>query len=310
MFSNDIILSFSTKSDIFLPHTRLIMGSTEWPMEVYVEYAVAENFLLDLLLLFLAVKCARAETGAFRLLLAAAVGAAEAIVFPLLPLPAWAAYLVKFLGGAILPLLAVKKGTKRTYFFVFLSFFALTFALGGLLTAVYSFFDLPYAEGQGYLVESAPVGLVLGLAGLFGVGVFYLSRSFYRYRKLKSSIFAVELCHNGRTLSLKALADTGNSLFFRGEPVNVLSPTAALLLFREEPAPYGRIAIGTVNGSSERPVFACNLLKIGAKTYQNALFTTGDVKSKEYQIILHPSYSEENHEAVGSSAQLVAEDKR
>ncbi len=279
-------------------------------MEVYVEYAFAENFILDLLLLFLAVKCARAKTGVFRLLLAAAVGAAEAIIFPILSLPDWAAYTVKLLGGALLPILTIKKSTKKTYFFATIAFFVLTFALGGILTAVYSFFDVPYAEGQGYFVEAAPVGLVLGVAGLFGIGVYYLSRSFYRYRKLKSNLFPVELRHNGRSLSLKALADTGNCLFFRGEPVSVLSPAAALLLFKDEPAPLGRIAVGTVNGTRESPVFACQELRIGIKTYKNALFTTGDVKSKEYQIILHPSYPEENHEAVGSPAQLVAEDKR
>ncbi len=279
-------------------------------MEVYAEYAFAENFTLDLLLLFLAVKCARANTGAVRLPLAAAVGAVEAVLFPLFPLAVWAAYLVKILGGAILPLLAVKGGTKRTYLFVTLCFFALTFALGGLLTAVYSFFDVPYVEGQGYLVESAPVGLVLGLAGLFGVGVFYLSRSFYRYRKRKSNLFSVELRHRGKALTLKALADTGNCLSFRGAPVSVLSPAAALLLFREEPAPCGRIVIGTVNGSRESPVFACETLKIGTHVYKNALFTTGDVKSKEYQIILHPSYPEEIYEALRGSQTLAAEDKR
>lgn len=279
-------------------------------MEVYAEYAFAENFTLDFLLLFLAVKCSRAKTGGVRLPFAAAVGGAEALVFPLLPLPTWAAYLVKFLGGALLPLLAVKKGTKRTYFFAVLAFFALTFALGGLLTAVYSFFGVPYVEGQGYLVESAPVGLVLGLSALFFLAVFYLSRGFYRYRKLRSNLFTAELYHRGKTLSLKALCDTGNSLTFRGQPVSVLSPAAALLLFREETAPLGRIAVTTVNGSRERPVFACEELKIGGNTYKNALFTTGDVASKEYQIILHPSYPEETHEAVGSSANLAAEDKR
>lgn len=279
-------------------------------MEVYVEYAFAENFILDLLLLFLSLKCVRAKTGAVRLPFAAAVGAAEAIVFPLLPLPVWAAYLVKLLGGAILPLLAVKKGTKKTYIFAAVCFFALTFALGGLLTAAYSFFDIPYAEGTGYLVESAPVGLVLGLAGLFGVAVFYLSRSFYRYRRLKRELFPVTLCHGGKELHLTALADTGNGLFFRGEPVNVLSPAVALALFKAEKEPLGRIAVSTVNGTREKPVFACERLEIGGVTYEGALFTAGEVGSKEFQIILHTTYPEENHEAVTKPSHVVAKDKR
>lgn len=278
-------------------------------MEVYVEYAFAENFILDLLLLFLAVKCARAESGPFRLLFAAAVGAAEAVAFPLLPLPVWAAYLVKFFGGAILPILAVKKGTFKTYLVALVAVFGLTFALGGLLTAAYSFFDAPYAEGNGYLVEGAPVGLVVGLAGLFGIAVFLLSRSLYRYRKLKRCLFAAELSSGDKVLHCKALADTGNCLSFRGRPVNVIAPTAALALFREERAPLGRIALSTVSGTREVPVFACRL-KLGGALFEEALFAVGDVLSKEYQIVLHTSYLEENHEAPESSAKLAAEDKR
>ena len=57
------------------------MASTELKMVVYWEYAFLENFLLDGLLLFLAVKCARGRAGVFNLLLAAGVGAAEAILF-------------------------------------------------------------------------------------------------------------------------------------------------------------------------------------------------------------------------------------
>ena len=279
-------------------------------MEVYVEYAIAENFILDLLLLFLAIKCARAKTGCVRLLFAAAVGAAEAFVFPLFSLPLALAYLVKFLGGAVLPLLAVKKGTKKTCFFAIAAFFALTFALGGLLTAAYSFFDVPYVEGNGYLVEKAPIGLIVGGAGLFFVAVFLLSRSFYRYRSLIKNLFTVEVGNGGRTLTLQALVDTRNGLSFRGRPVNVLSPPAALLLFRKESAPLGMIAVETVNGVRESPVFACDTFKIGKKTYENALFTTGEVRSKAYQIILHTSYLEENHEALGEPAKVAAEDKR
>ncbi len=285
------------------------MSSTEKQMEVYVEYAFAENFILDLLLLFLAVKCSRAKTGFVRLPLSAAVGAAEALIFPLLPLPIWAAYTVKFLGGLILPVIAVKKGTKKTYFFAIVCFFALTFALGGLLTAVYSFFDVPYSEKTGYLVESAPVGLVLGIAGLFGIGVFYLSRSFYRYKKVQKALFSAVLRHNGRTLKLKALADTGNCLSFRGQAVNVLSPTAALTLFGKEKEPLGRISIDTVSGTKNSPVFVCREMMIGVKQHENVLFTVGDVRSKEYQIVLHTSYLEENHEAVANVAKMVAEDK-
>ena len=53
-------------------------------MEIYIEYALAENFLLDAMLLWLAMKAAKQEISLWRIVLAAAIGAAFAVAFPLL----------------------------------------------------------------------------------------------------------------------------------------------------------------------------------------------------------------------------------
>ena len=134
-------------------------------MQVYIEVAFLENFLLDGVLLYLALACARLKISAWRLLLASALGAVEAIVFPLFPLPAWAAYLVKFMGGALLAVIAAK-GRPKQICIATAFFFLFTFALGGLLTAVYSFFGIQYEAGTGYLVEQAPAGLVAGVSSV------------------------------------------------------------------------------------------------------------------------------------------------
>ena len=60
-------------------------------MVVYVEFAFAENALLDGALAYLSVKCVRGRTSARRILLSAAAGGAFAVLFPLVSLPAAAA---------------------------------------------------------------------------------------------------------------------------------------------------------------------------------------------------------------------------
>ena len=57
-------------------------------MVVYVEFAFAENALLDGALAYLSVKCVRGRTSARRILLSAAAGGAFAVLFPLVSLPA------------------------------------------------------------------------------------------------------------------------------------------------------------------------------------------------------------------------------
>lgn len=263
-------------------------------MEVYIELAFAENFLLDGLLLFLALKCARARVGALHLLFASLVGAAEGVLFPLFDLPPIAAYPLKLLGGVLIAVLAVSKGTGKTYLAVSCAFVGLTFALGGALTAVYSFFSVPYLEGSGYIVEQAPVGLIFGGAGCFGVLVFLLARRFYAYRRVQRSLIPVVLRHHGREIRQNALADSGNTLTYAGEPVCVLSPAAALLLFGRGSPREGVIRIETVNGGREASVFRCERLQIGEKCFENVLFTVGQT-SKHYPIILHTDFAEGDH---------------
>ena len=95
-------------------------------MTVYWEYAFAENFLLDLLLLLLALSCARAKGRALNLIAAAAVGGAEAILFPLITVPVWCAYGLKFLGGLLIAIIAVHKGRVKTYLITIGAFFFYT----------------------------------------------------------------------------------------------------------------------------------------------------------------------------------------
>lgn len=133
-------------------------------MEIYIEYALAENFLLDAMLLWLAMKAAKQEISLWRIVLAAAIGAAFAVAFPLLKTGKTIAYILKFSVGALLCLVAVKgKGIGR-YALTALLFFGFSFALGGALLAVYSAFSIDYGVTEnGYLTGKRARG-----AGAFG----------------------------------------------------------------------------------------------------------------------------------------------
>lgn len=265
-------------------------------MSVYIEYALAENCLLDGLLLYLALKCARGKICLWRIFLAAVLGGGEALLFPLLDLPTWCAYLVKLLGGVLLAVVAVSKGSAKTYFIVNCAFFAMTFLLGGLLVAIYSFFEIPYIEGQGYYLESAPVSLVLAVSGVFAVLTVQAAKQFYRYRMVKRNILSCKITVAEKTVSWKGFLDSGNCLSFRGEPVCVISALAALALFGKE-KPVGRMTVSTVSGSRDSPVFSCERMVIDGKTVNRCYFTVGEIESKEYQIILHTAFVEGIHDS-------------
>ncbi len=261
-------------------------------MVVYVEYAFLENFLVDFALLYLALLVARCKIGKIRLICAACVGACEAIVFPLFSLPVALAYLVKLVGGVILVLIAVSGGRAKTYAVASLAFFFFTFAFGGLLTAAYSFFDAPYVEGNGYLIEGAPVGLILGGVGVFFIVCAWLVKAGYKFVKLQQKTVDCTLVHGGRQVKWKGLIDSGNLLSYHGAPVSVLSPVAALALFSGEKAFVGSVWVTTVHGTKRLRLLKCERVTIGKRVIEGAYFALSDVKLKGYQMILHTAWLE------------------
>ena len=125
-------------------------------MVIYVEYALLENLVLDGILLALTLVSAKIPLKFWRVCLSAAVGAAFAVVYPLLKLPTALSYLLKFSVGFLLCFLAVGRvKTKKEWGRYALScifFFAYSFAFGGALTAL-----------TGATTENrAPASLVLG----------------------------------------------------------------------------------------------------------------------------------------------------
>ena len=84
-------------------------------MEVYIEYALAENFCMDFFLLYAAKAVTKNRAGAWRISMSAALGACFPVVFPLFRLSGWAAIAVKLVAGALMCLAAGKFSGVRGY---------------------------------------------------------------------------------------------------------------------------------------------------------------------------------------------------
>ena len=125
-------------------------------MSVYIEYAFAENFLLDGVLLWLSLRVVKIKIAWKRLCFAAACGGVFALVCPLLTLPLWIGVFLKISVGFLLCMLAFPRlKTKNEWGRYALSsvfFFACTFFFGGALTALFPFITpLYFALGFGIL---------------------------------------------------------------------------------------------------------------------------------------------------------------
>lgn len=269
-------------------------------MEVYIELAFLENFLIDGMLLFLALKAARRKVIVGRLLFASALGAFFAIFFPLLRLGKTVANVLKFLVGAVLCFAAIgEKGAGR-YAMSVIFFYAFSFALGGALLAVYGAFSLPTSSvGDGYLTASAPVGGVIAGCFFFCVFAWRLIRRLHQKRRIFRFLYLCRVTLGSRFVEADGFLDSGNrasvyakNSFFAGErPLNFLSPDLAYELLGDREMTE-ETAIATVNGEKTVKIFRVDRLEIycGNKPniIENVYFApTPHIRAREYKILLN-----------------------
>ncbi len=262
-------------------------------MEVYVEYALAENFCMDFCLLYAAKAACKNRAGARRIILASALGASFAVLFPLFGLTGVAAVAVKLLSGGALCLVAGRFSGVRGYIKFAAVFTALTFALGGAFMAVFSLADINYTSGGGVILSSVPVGIpMFGALCL----VFAAKKISRRFVKTNSKIAVNCRIYAGQSsVKLPAFFDSGNKVYHFGAPVSVIPSDGAKILVDTERIKTF-VTVHTVAGDKKLPVFTADKVEIdyGEKviTLRGVLFCVSEGKGGS--VVLHPDLAEEN----------------
>ena len=263
-------------------------------MEIYLEYALLENFLVDGCLLYLARSAARMPVSVWRLCLGGGVGACFALVFPLLTLPPWLSYLLKFAVGALLCLLANPRRPKQTRKGGFaLSvglFYALSFCLGGGLIAVFEGFGLPYYTlSGGGVLSTLPVGWLVLSVALFVCAGKILIRKMYARKRRFAHIVSCGIFYKGARVRVDGFVDTGNRASYEGRAVCFTTPDVIYRLFELAP-PTASMSVKTVSGERAIPLYLADELRVysGEEKTVKGVYLSPSVHmlGKEYSLLL------------------------
>lgn len=262
-------------------------------MQVYIELSLAENFCMDYFLLYSAKAITKNRCGVFRLTTASIFGACFAVVFPLIPLPGWAAIIIKIIAGLALCAAAGKFSRLAGYVKFSAVFFALTFALGGALIGIFALADISYESGGAFLISSTPVGIPLFFALMLALSVRAAARKILSAKcknAVSCRIYAGQSCVN-----VSGFFDSGNKVYHLGSPVSVIPAKIA-----EKLTDVQRIKtfaeIHTVAGSRKIAIFTADKMEIDdgkeVKTIKNVKL--GISPNPINRAVLHPDLAEDN----------------
>lgn len=192
-------------------------------MQVYVEYVVIDNMVIDTLILLITCKLNKINIKKWKILLISLYGTMVAMLSPLLS-GVWL-ILAKLICGLSMPLFLLKKLTIKQYIIVTLSFFLSTMLLGGVCLGFCSLFNIKYIVSNGEIcIYNFPVGLALTLAVVTYLILKSLISYFFLVKKTSKFIYDITMECGNIKLNTKAFLDSGNRLidYKTNKPVSLV----------------------------------------------------------------------------------------
>ncbi len=281
-------------------------------MDVYVEFVILDNFVIDFLILLAVCKTLRISPNWLRLTFASLLGVLVAVVYPLLPLGK-GGILLKLLFGFFIVLLSgsFRKGKCVQSYLFFLLY---TFLMGGACIGILYLLDAKFTNASAlFYISEIPVGLLLLLCVILFLLIKKLTASYRKMhdvfpllRKLKIELF-------GRSIELEGFLDSGNRLYDEksGFPILILPLSSLFLLLDNEQISellfHGTVlgkrprekSFSTVAGSGKMFLFTPEKVEIYQKNCLNKIegvmlgvMQTEFQDAVPYDAILHPAMLE------------------
>lgn len=255
-------------------------------MCVYVDILIILNTLVNYFILLAVDKVLRIHSKRWRILLGSAVGGLSSLLLFLENLGI-VMTLLKILTAILMTVVTFGiKPVRRLLKSIFL-LFAITFLFGGLLFAIYIFFDkdiLIYSNGIVYFDIDLTF---LIICTVISYAVITVISKITDKKAPKSKEYYVTVENAGKIISCTALMDTGNNLRepFSDYPVIMLDKELFYKLFTEDKIRL--IPMSTVNGESVIKAFRPQKLIINNFSTDKVYIGESITQLNEYKMILN-----------------------
>jgi len=277
-------------------------------MEVYIEYVLIDNIIINFLLLHIVSKICNLHAYKRNIIFSALIASMFSILTPLVTLNNILITLFKLMVAAIILLFLKRFKSIKKYLCVYFVFLTITFLFGGLIIATLSIFNINYTV-NGLLFLNFEIPLSLFIVPIYFYYLLFMK--IYRYLQSKMRVstyfFQTKLFVNNKYHSLTGYIDTGNNLYDNDKkPIVVLSFNHFVNIFSNIPVykillknitekdikNSHYIDVCTVNAKEKMLVFKADELLLNDTKGDRRIFKDISVgvsnKSfEEYDLILH-----------------------
>ncbi|MDD3397207.1 MAG: sigma-E processing peptidase SpoIIGA [Clostridia bacterium] len=252
-------------------------------MEVYIEDVIIDNFIIDLIILYITAKLLKINYKKILIIISAMIGASFTILSLYINLNPSLLLLYKLLTAVTMLLIAYNFKSIKQFILNFLTFLLVTALMGGFCFLIcFSFGEVILINGNVYYEIFLPMGIIMGCVFLISYFLFKIFEVI-KYKAYNSNfIYNATLSDNEKSVSSLAFVDTGNTLSdpLTGKPVNIITFKVFQKLFREVPIHQillkkipnnlkrvHYIKVSSVGEKSEMLIFYIESLKISQRNF-------------------------------------------
>ena len=270
---------------------------------MYIEFVIADNFLLTYLAGAAATRLCGNKVCVWRLIVAATVGTAVAVFYPFIRAGAYGLLAVKLSLWAVLCVIMYYKTPRALV--ASLMFLGCTFAFGGATYAIGLILFSSSAKADAF-TRKCPLFVTLGIgAAVYGCVRYCIKRMRLPHARAPYE-YGAEIVFGGKSMKFSAFLDTGNCVFDgrTGLPVIItdadsfaqkLDGAAAIEFVKRLPS-LRKITARTHGGNTEIYIVEANEITVysdrhGHKINAMVGLVCGQNKkfSKEHELLLNPA---------------------
>ncbi len=267
-------------------------------MQVYIEYVILDNLIIDFILLKLSTATIRVKSSFFRIFISSLIGVVFAVIMPLLNLKTAYNFIVKILLGAILARTSISYFSLKKFALNYLFFMLYTFLMGGIIIAIFFFAGVNY---EVYFSLNYNSFMPIGISILIVYSCYLLFTKLIRVILTNKDISTFKrkcvMVINGKRYSVTGFIDSGNHLYENasGLPIIIASKKLSKKLSQQKLKFSGSINYSTISGNGSVNLYIVDKLIIyngeNINTIKNVIIglSSQEFYANEYDLLLHPA---------------------
>lgn len=182
-------------------------------MEIYIEFAIIDNLVIDYVLLYLTCISARIRARRISLFLGSMIGTILAIILPIFDLHKIISFALKLLIPVVMIFVTFKVKNARKFFVLYGLLLTYTFVMGGTAIGIILLLSGRMIDSINLSYDSIlPVGIVILTIIVYSRAVVWLVNYITKRKTIQNFLYDIEFVHDGKPYKVTAYLDSGNLL--------------------------------------------------------------------------------------------------